>query len=167
MEENTQKIDFGGEQEQASPSPGNLEKENKMPKKKLIGGIIAVLLLGVVSGYGLFKSGFAAGTKTSEGGGTQRNVADKEQVKKGMTVGVEDEKTFTDTAEGKLEKGGIDGEGSHHLVRPGGESQTVYLTSSIVDLDKFVGHKVKIWGETFAAQKAGWLMDVGRLEVLD
>jgi hypothetical protein len=82
-------------------------------------------------------------------------------------VGVEDTETFKDTAEGKLEKGGLNGEGSHHLVRPGGESQTVYLTSSIVDLDKFVGSKVKIWGETFAAQKAGWLMDVGRLEVLN
>lgn len=88
-------------------------------------------------------------------------------VKKGMVVGVLDERTFRDTAEGKLGEGGINGEGSHHLVRPGGESQNVYLTSSIVDLDQFVDHEVKVWGETFSAQKAGWLMDVGKLEVLE
>ena len=78
-----------------------------------------------------------------------------------------DEKSFTDSAEGSLTAGGIDGEGSHHLVRPGGDSQNVYLTSSIIDLDQFVGHSVKIWGETFQAQQAGWLMDVGRLQVLE
>ena len=64
-------------------------------------------------------------------------------------------------------RGGVDGEGSHHLVRPGGESQNVYLTSSIIDLDQFVGRSVKIWGATFEAQQAGWLMDVGRLQVLE
>jgi len=31
------------------------------------------------------------------------------------------------------------------LERPGGDSQNVYLTSSIVDLSKFVNSKVKIW----------------------
>ena len=52
-------------------------------------------------------------------------------------------------------------------MRPGGESQNVYLTSSVVDLDLFVDHKIRIWGETFSAQKAGWLMDVGRVEVIE
>ncbi len=66
-----------------------------------------------------------------------------------------------------MEKGGLEGEGSHKLIRPGGDDQTVYLTSSIVDLDKFAGHKVKVWGETFSSQKAGWLMDVGKLKVLE
>jgi len=27
--------------------------------------------------------------------------------------------------------------------------------------------EVKIWGETFKAQKAGWLMDVGRVEIVN
>jgi hypothetical protein len=82
-------------------------------------------------------------------------------------IGIEDEKTFRDTAEGLLEKGGIDGEGTHHLVREGGPSQNVYLTSSVVDLSQFVGKKVRVWGETFAAQHAGWLMDVGRIKVIE
>jgi hypothetical protein len=41
------------------------------------------------------------------------------------------------------------------------------MTSSVIDLDPFIDHKVKIWGDTFAAQKANWLMDVGRVEVVE
>jgi len=52
------------------------------------------------------------------------------------------------------------------LQRTGGESQNVYLTSTAVDLSKFLGKKVRVWGETFQGEKAGWLMDVGLVEVL-
>jgi len=34
-------------------------------------------------------------------------------------------------------------------------------------LDQFVGRKIQIWGETYKAQKAGWLMDVGRVKILE
>ncbi len=85
---------------------------------------------------------------------------------KGQIFGSKEKKIFKDNAEGTLKVGGIDGEGAYHLERSGGESQNVYLTSSILDLSVFVGKKVKVWGETFAAEKAGWLMDVGRLQVL-
>ena len=88
-------------------------------------------------------------------------------VKVGDVIGVPDAKTFRDSAEGVIEKGGLSGEGSHSLLRPGGPSQTVYLTSSVIDLDEVVGHKAKVWGETFKGQKAGWLMDVGRIEILE
>jgi hypothetical protein len=30
-----------------------------------------------------------------------------------------------------------------------------------------VGKKVQVWGETFKGQKAGWLMDVGRIKALE
>ena len=60
----------------------------------------------------------------------------------------------------------MEGEGSFHLERPGGTSQNVYLTSSTVDLSEYVGKKVKVYGETFQGEKAGWLMDVGLVEVL-
>jgi len=81
-------------------------------------------------------------------------------------AGITDEKTFRDKAEGILREGGINGEGNFHLQRPGGESQNVYLTSSTVDLSLYIGKKVRVWGETFAGEKAGWLMDVGLIEVL-
>lgn len=79
--------------------------------------------------------------------------------------GINDTKRFPDAATGILKEGGIDGEGSFHLERPGGKSQNVYLTSSIVDLSKFLNKKIKVQGETFEAQTAGWLMDVGYVEL--
>jgi hypothetical protein len=66
---------------------------------------------------------------------------------------------------GTLKEGGIGNEGTHHLERDGGPSQTVYLTSSVIDLSGFVDKKVEIWGETLAAKKAGWLMDVAKVKV--
>ena len=43
-----------------------------------------------------------------------------------------------DTATGILATGGLNGEGTFHLVREGGASKYVYLTSSVVDLNNFV-----------------------------
>ena len=89
-------------------------------------------------------------------------------VKNGDVFGKSDEKTFKDSAEGYLEKNTSEiSEGTHRLVRPGGESQTVYMISSVTDLDKFDGMMVKVWGETFKGQKAGWLMDVGRVLIVE
>ncbi len=90
---------------------------------------------------------------------------EKSSVVKGSVYGSNDTSSFKDVAEGTLKEGGIEGEGQFHLVRPGGESQNVYLTSSLVDLSLFIDKKVKVWGQTQKAQKAGWLMDVGRVEV--
>ena len=86
-------------------------------------------------------------------------------VKVGDIYGSADEKAFNTSATGVLDKGGLNGEGTHKLVRPGGISQTVYMTSSVIDLDTLVGHQITVWGETFKGQKAGWLMDVGRVKV--
>jgi len=82
-----------------------------------------------------------------------------------QSAGVVDKKTFKDSVEGILREGGIDGEGNFHLERPGGLSQNVYLTSTTVDLSNYIGKKVKVWGQTFQAEKAGWLMDVGLVEI--
>jgi len=116
-------------------------------------GIGTGYLLSQAQGPSLFGS---PSSPISKGGGAE----------KGKIFGSADEKTFKDSAEGTLREGGIDGEGAYHLERPGGESQNVYLTSSVLDLSQFLGKKIKVWGETHEAEKAGWLMDVGRLQVL-
>ena len=113
------------------------------------------IFLGTFFGFLLTKISFNNESKKS-----------LEVVSNKKTVGVVDKKTFKDQAEGTLKEGGIDGEGNFHLERPGGKSQNVYLTSSTVDLYPFVGKKVRVYGQTFAGQKAGWLMDVGYVEVL-
>lgn len=115
-----------------------------------------VIFLGLFFGFLLAKINFKGESKNA----SKTNVSQK-------TAGIADKKTFKDRAEGVLKEGGIDGEGTFHLERPGGESQNVYLTSSTVDLSLYLGKKVRVYGETFAGQKAGWLMDVGLVEVLE
>lgn len=115
--------------------------------------IAFAVVAGTFIGFGLTKLNKKQITKTF--------------VKTEKTVGIADKKTFKDQAEGILKEGGIDGEGNFHLERPGGESQNVYLTSTTVDLSLYIGKKVRVWGETFSAEKAGWLMDVGLVEILE
>jgi len=129
---------------------------------KVILMLLGIVVVGVFSGYLL-----AANSGSSLlGKKVQTGLTNGESVSKGTIVGSNDTKTFKDTAEGTLKEGGIDGEGAFHLERSGGESQNVYLTSSSVDLSKFINKKIKVWGQTQKAQTAGWLMDVGRIEVL-
>lgn len=140
-------------------SAGPLKKFPKISFKGnavLIFGGIVVVLLGVVSGYLILNF---QGKKGSGGAPST--------VKSSKEAGLVDEATFKDSAEGKLEAGGIVGEGTHHLVRDGGPSQNVYLTSSVIDLESFAGKKVQVWGQTISARKAGWLMDVGKIKVID
>lgn len=78
--------------------------------------------------------------------------------------------TFRDEAEGIIESNDEKdkyAQGTHKLIRPGGESQTAYLTSSTLDLDDYNGKKVKVFGETFGSSQVGWLMDVGKVEVVN
>ena len=131
------------------PKPRNLAKAI-LPVYGLL------VLLGVGTGYLLSRSSVGTPAVQDSAG----------YIKTETVAGITDEKTFKDSAEGTLEKGGINGEGTHKLIREGGESQTAYLVSSVVNLDEYVGKKVKVWGETFAAEKASWLMDVGKIEIL-
>jgi hypothetical protein len=123
-------------------------------------------LAGILTGFGAYRLQNKGGMTLTSGASPISQVAGN-NVKAGDVFGSSDTETFKDSAQGYLEKGGLDGEGSHKLLRPGGDSQTVYLTSSVTDLDKLSGMEVKVWGETFKAQKAGWLMDVGRVEVVN
>lgn len=147
--------------ETRNPSLMHNVKRNSFFSMKLVVFLLAFAILGVGTGYilsNVLPNG-ASSVTDSEGkivGG----------IEKGKTYGDGDKDTFSDTAEGVLREGGIDGEGQYHLERTGGDSQNVYLTSSHVDLSQFKGKKIKVWGETFQGEKAGWLMDVGIVEVL-
>lgn len=130
-------------------------------KRNLPPVILAVpVILGLISGFILYKVN-TAGTVNLSG----RNV---QIVQTATEEGVKDASTFRDTATGNVleNDGKLTTEGTHILVRTGGVSQNVYLTSSVIDLSKYNGKKVQVWGETFQGQKAGWLMDVGRIKVL-
>lgn len=120
--------------------------------------IVVIVVVGLLSGYGLYAYN-TSGTVRLAG-------KDVEVVSTPTEEGVKDASTFKDTATGKIiaNDGKITTEGTYILTR-GDVSQNVYLTSSVIDLSKYEGKTVQVWGETFSGQKAGWLMDVGRIKV--
>lgn len=130
--------------------------------KPFIGIVIGVaLLLGVGTGYA--ANMFMPGTGTTSEASKDGTKTDESGSK--TSAGILDKETFSDTANGVLKEGGFEGEGSFHLDREGGADQNVYLTSSTVDLSEFLEKEVTVWGKTFNAEKAGWLMDVGYIEL--
>ncbi|MBI2641566.1 hypothetical protein HYW87_03165 [Candidatus Roizmanbacteria bacterium] len=145
------------EQTTESPVVHNLNgnNANTFTLPRFLTLLVVIVVFGVVTGFIFSKLQSAGGTASSQ---SQDNVQ--------KTAGIAGKKNFKDKAEGVLQEGGIDGEGNFHLKRPGGESQNVYLTSTTVDLSEYVGKKVRVWGETFEGEKAGWLMDVGLVEIL-
>lgn len=120
---------------------------------------LVAILVGIAAGYILAH-------KKAGGGSILGISSNGSSVAVGAIVGSSDLKTFNDTAQGTLQVGGDKGDGAYHLVRSGGASQYVYLTSSVLDLSQFVNRKIKVWGQTQKAQYAPWLMDVGRVQVL-
>lgn len=140
-----------------------------MKKQWLTISILSVLAIAIgLSGSYFYKSK-AKNVVNQENttGELTATVAETGNIKNGDVFGSADASAFKDSAQGYLEIGGLNEEGSHKLLRTGGSSQTVYLTSSVTDLDKFNGMEVKVWGETQAGNKVGWLMDVGRVEIIN
>lgn len=131
-------------------------------KKNIVLGVISVVvvLAGIGTGYLFSGVGKSAGSSTGNASGKSVVASDKE-------AGAKDESKFSTTTDGELAEGGIGGEGNFHLIRGSGPSQYAYLTSSSVDLAPFVGKKVQIWGETMSGKKAGWLIDVGKIKVVE
>lgn len=124
------------------------------PKRLLLTVVIASVVLGSLTGFilankktnGLVSSGLGVPAKNAQS----------------------DTRTFKDFAEGVIKPRPQPSdsseyvEGTHLLQREAGVP--VALTSSVVDLSKYEGKKVKVFGETQKALKEGWLMDVGKVE---
>ena len=135
--------------------------------------VAALVLLGV--GVGLIlgqkqpSSNTAAKTAAQETPGALKTVStdsitDPSQLEIGKMYG-SNSPIFKDKATGIIEKGGINGVGTHTLKRAGGVTQNAALTSSILDLDLFVGKTVEVTGETNASNKAGWFLDIGSIKI--
>ena len=147
----------------------NQEKviNNNPKKKKNIIIIILIVILAITSGF--WASRFWP-SKTSVSLEDESVVGADSISPNDLQVGVlygDLHKTFKDTATGTIEKGNINGEGTHILNREGGESQRVSLISSTVDLDLFIDKKVEVTGETNASNKTSWLLDVGNIKIIE
>ena len=151
------------EAQSQSPAPLRI-----VPQRTKFAKILPYFIVVVIVGLGIFT-------------GLVLTSVQKAKAQNHQAVSLEEEKlsseqqqsfaqTFRDEAEGTIEKNeDLDkyAQGTHKLLRPGGESQTAYLTSSVLDLDEYVGKKVKVFGETFGSSQVGWLMDVGKVEVVE
>jgi len=126
----------------------------------LIFGAFLVVLAGVITAW-LISS------KILNKNGSAGNAAPGVKVTS-TEAGSLDPNVKYDNATGVLEDGGIGGEGTYHLARNGGgSSKDVALTSSLVDLNPFLGKTVNIWGETISSSRpGGWLMDVAKIQVV-
>lgn len=155
---------------QAKPQASPLPSVKKTPSQKLSPKfkkflpfilILAIVTAGIISG--LVFSSMSKGSQIASKSAIDEETLSPEQ-KQSFN------QTFRDEAEGTIERNDeMDkyAQGTHKLIRPGGESQTAYLTSSTLDLDEFNGKKVKVFGETFGSSQVGWLMDVGKVEVVN
>lgn len=136
--------------------------DNESPlKKNIVLGIISIVVVLAGIGAGYLVSGVGKKTQTAKLTAANKIVVSKTE------AGPLDVSKFSTTTDGVLTEGGIGGEGNFHLVRGSGPSQYAYLTSSSVDLTPFIGKKVQIWGETMSGKKAGWLIDVGKIKVME
>ncbi len=151
-------------QETLNPVQNTIVRKLETPKtsnNNLYLAIISIIIVLAGIGTGYLLSG--VGRNSSSG----FNKFDNAVIVSEKEAGISDESKFSTTTDGVLEEGGIGGEGNYHLVRGSGPSQYAYLTSTSVDLSTFVGKKVQIWGETMSGKKAGWLIDVGKIKVLE
>ncbi|MBU1088679.1 hypothetical protein KKA02_02265 [Patescibacteria group bacterium] len=154
-------------------APNNTEifnNEAKQTKRKFPVSAILVIFSAIFVGFWLSRF-FPSNKTASESQKTEelvsaKNIEKTEDIKTGIVYG-EAEKSFKDSATGTLIEGSINGVGTHILEREGGESQRASLTSSVLDLDLFIGRKVEIKGETNASDKTSWLLDVGSVKVLE
>ena len=135
--------------------------------------ILIISIIAVVCGYVLHlvfpKSGsniLNTSDNNSQPHLSTDTISGPSQLKIGQLYG-DNSAAFKDSATGVIQKGGINGVGTHTLVRDGGPSQSASLTSSTVDLDLFTGKKVEVKGETNASAKTAWLMDVGSIKILE
>jgi hypothetical protein len=156
--------------DEVSPAEPITEPEVKPMKKTQPVGMKMILTLVIVVagiGSGYFLNEVIPGKPVSGAPVAVAVPEDPNELEVQKIYGEKDAKKFPDEAEGVLVRGGVNGEGSHHLLRTGGPSRNVYMTSSVLDLSLFEDHLVKVSGETFQSQHAGWLMDVGRVEIVE
>jgi hypothetical protein len=134
--------------------------------------LLIVLVIAVGTGYLIsrlvpYSASKNASLLSGESGAiSTENITDKSAIEVGKLYG-DTSTVFKDSAVGIIEKGSINGVGTHILNREGGDSQRASLTSSVVDLDLFIGRKVEVKGETNASKQTSWLLDVGSVKVLE
>lgn len=164
MKGNSQTMDLKQINLDSDPQPKS-SPLRMVPPKLNLSKFLPIIIIVIVVASGIF-TGLVLSSRSKSGQITKAAIEEEEltgEQKQSFN------QTFRDEAEGTIESNDkLDkyAQGTHKLIRPGGESQTAYLTSTVLDLDEYVGKKVKVYGETFGSSQVGWLMDVGKVEVI-
>ncbi len=142
----------------------------KLPKNQKNIYII-IVIIAIISGFWISRLLPTTVTLSDTSSDITNNqqatkIIEGQEVKVGTIYG-NLSKNFSDSAIGVIKSGGVNNEGTHTLEREGGVSQNAALTSSVVDLDLFIGKKVEVKGETNDSTKASWFMDVGSIKILE
>ena len=156
--------DLSATEEKQSTDPQEAEVAKFTYSRGKFTKIIPVIVILVIISSGIFSGLILASRTKSQ---DQVKTTSEEDSTESIETHESFNQTFRDEAEGTIEKNDeLDkyAQGTHKLIRTGGESQTAYLTSSVLDLDKYNDKKVKVFGETFGSSQVGWLMDVGKVE---
>ena len=138
-----------------------------VPKRNMLSKLLPILIVVIVATAGILSGLVFSSRAKSASKAASAAIQDEQNLSPEVQKSFN--QTFKDQAEGTIEENDqLDkyAQGTHKLIRPGGESQTAYLTSSVLDLGQYVGKKVKVFGETFGSSQVGWLMDVGKVEVV-
>jgi hypothetical protein len=148
-----------------STQPTNLPKKKPLFSIPLI---IIIISIGLALGFWISRFEKIPKSLTSSNKDiiSIEEISDSSQIETGKTYG-NNGKIYKDTAMGVVEKGSINGVGTHILNRDGGDTQRISLISSSVDLDLFIDRKIEVKGETNASSKTAWLLDVGVVTVLE
>lgn len=128
-------------------------------RSKLVVGAVMIVLMGSVVGYGLSRSKI---TKASKEG----NISPG-QIKTSTEAGYQDTKLFESIVTGVIKKGGLQGDGTHSLIQDSNPKNPAALLSSVVDLDEYIDKHVQVWGRSQKGLKAAWLLEVGRVKILE
>src|SRR3989344_7072522 len=148
-----EEIKFSQKQQQQSPSQtdskltqsksepqSGFKAENflrAVPARAGISKFIPIIIIIVVVAADLL-SGLVFSSRNKNAKSQARAAVDEEQLTGEQKQSFA--QTFRDEAEGTIEKNDkLDkyAQGTHKLIRPGGEDQTAYLTSSVLDLDQY------------------------------
>ena len=149
-----------------SSQPQSSAPLRAVPDKTILSKILPYFVVVVIVALGIGTGLVASSVQKAKAQNQQAKSIEEEELSPQQQESFA--QTFRDEAEGTVEKNDdLDkyAQGTHKLLRSGGESQTAYLTSSVLDLNEYVGKKVKVFGETFGSSQVGWLLDVGKVEV--
>jgi len=121
---------------------------------------VVIVLLGLLTGW------LIAQITTGNARAVATETPNTEKVTTSENIQNESDQ-FPLIGEGTLEDGGNEGDGTHKLIRTG--DGNVYLLSTVLSLDSFVGKKVQVWGKTLTAtnESTGWLVDVTKVKLLE